>query len=134
MDLCFSPHGTITAKDELIWLHAARPALLPHVFDVIESLVFAKAIVPPPLAPGRESKAALLPREINLPLRGSDSIDEQRGQRKIKVIERSVRLSIGDESHSYFPRARLKINSPSINFLSTFTAAILNTATIIRLV
>lgn len=38
------PYGTITAKDELIWLHEEGP-FLPHVFDVIESLVFAKAIV-----------------------------------------------------------------------------------------
>lgn len=73
MDRWFSPRGTIMAKDELIWLHAERAALLPHVFDVIESLVFAKAIVPPLLAPGREFRAALLPREINLLFRGSDS-------------------------------------------------------------
>lgn len=73
MDRCFSPRGTIMAKDELIWLHAERTALLPHVFDVIESLVFAKAIVPPFSPPAEKFRAALLPREINLPFRGSDS-------------------------------------------------------------
>lgn len=73
MDRCFSPRGTIMAKDELIWLHAERTALLPHVFDVIESLVFAKAIVPPFSPPAEKFRAALLPREINLLFRGSDS-------------------------------------------------------------
>lgn len=73
MDRCFSPRGTIMAKDELIWLHAKRTALLPHVFDVIESLVFAKAIVPPFSPPAEKFRAALLPREINLLFRGSDS-------------------------------------------------------------
>ena len=55
MDRRFSPRGTIMAKDELIWLHAERAALLPHVFDVIESLVFAKAIVPPFSPPAENS-------------------------------------------------------------------------------
>lgn len=76
------PCGTITAKDELIWLHEEGP-FLPHVFDVIESLVFAKAIVPLPPSP-RQSRAALLPQEINLPFRRSDSTI---GEKKTKVIE-----------------------------------------------
>lgn len=71
-------YGTITAKDELIWLHEEGP-FLPHVFDVIESLVFAKAIVP--LSSPRQSRAALLPREINLPFRGSDSTIGEKKQK-----------------------------------------------------
>lgn len=62
MDRCFPPRGTIMAKDELIWLHAERAALLPHVFDVIESLVFAKAIVPP-FSPPAENSGLLSYRE-----------------------------------------------------------------------
>lgn len=72
------PYGTITAKDELIWLHEEGP-FLPHVFDVIESLVFAEAIVPFPSP--RQSRAALLPREINLPFRGSDSTIVEKRQK-----------------------------------------------------
>lgn len=93
MDRCFSPRGTIMAKDELIWLHAERTALLPHVFDVIESLVFAKAIVPPFSPPAEKFRAALLPREINLLFRGSDSTRTRsrwgyrERERKIKVID-----------------------------------------------
>lgn len=70
---------TITAKDELIWLHVEGP-FLPHVFDVIESLVFTKAIVPHPSS--RQSRAALLPREINLPFRGSDSMIGEKKKQK----------------------------------------------------
>ena len=62
MDRWFSPRGTIMAKDELIWLHAEQAALLPHVFDVIESLVFAKAIVPP-FSPPAENSGLLSYRE-----------------------------------------------------------------------
>lgn len=78
---CPPPCGTIAAKDELIWLHVEEP-FLPHVFDVIESLVFAKAIVllslsfpsltfscPLPLSPPShwQSRAALYREKLIFP-------------------------------------------------------------------
>lgn len=45
------------AKDELIWLRVEGP-FLPHVFDVIESLVFAKVIVPLSFLSSSSSAAA----------------------------------------------------------------------------
>lgn len=119
MDRCFSPRGTIMAKDELIWLHAERTALLPHVFDVIESLVFAKAIVPPFSPPAEKFRAALLPREINLLFRGSDSTRtrsrwgyREREREENKSDRPRVRFSIPfQQAISYPPWLRLKINS-----------------------